>query len=215
MSSHAPPAPIPAHVLQRANVTTLSRAVLKRDRWLPVTDTFAGALRAAGLASGLTRGSVYGVTGVAPTTLAALLLAEASRSGAWIAWCSAVAPNPRALFDAGWCLDRLVCIDPRNRWSACIGACVGEFEVVVAGVPQGVPPGEVRRMSTAVSRSNGIAVLLPNPTGRIAPVDVEFRVGRCRWGTEGGRLSSQSFDIVLGGRRVAEPHSFEGLLGAS
>ena len=209
MSLPAIPHSIPRHVLERANVTTLSRAVLKRDRSLPVSTPFVDALRAVGLSHGLQRGSVCAVTGSAPVALVVALLAEASRSGVWVAWCSADAPNLRPLFDAGWSLDRFVCVDPGRRWAACMGACVGEFEVVVTQVPAGVPAGEARRVATTVSRSNGIVVVLGNQPGASMPADIEFRVERCDWNLDAGHLQSHTMHVVLGGRRVAEPHCFE------
>ena len=215
MSSHAPLHLLPLHLLRDANVTTLSRAVLKRDRLLPVGAAFAEALRGAGLASGLVRGSVYGISGVSPVALAALLLAEAGKSGAWVAWCAEVSPNPRALFDAGWCLDRVVCIDPQRLWLECINACLGEFEIIVTQIPAGVGAGDVRRMASMVSRGNGVMVVLGDTSCRYAVVDVEFQVEHCSWRVEGGRLVSQTMDVVLGGRRVIEPRSFVGVLETS
>lgn len=215
MSLHAALPPIPRDVLERANVTALSRAVLKRDRSLVVSTPFVHALRAVGLPQGLQRGAVCAVSGSAPVALAAALLAEASRSGAWVAWCSADAPNPRALFDAGWSLDRLVCVDPGQRWAACMGACIGEFEVVVTQVPVGVPAGEARRVSAAVSRSNGIVVVLPSRRGVSMPADIEFHVERSDWNLDAGHLQSQTMHVVLGGRRVAEPRRFGAALVGS
>jgi threonine dehydrogenase-like Zn-dependent dehydrogenase len=199
--------------LGKANVTTLSRAVLKRDRSLPVASHFAGALRAAGLAGGLPRGSVCAVTGAAPVALAALLLAEANASGAWVAWCATTTPNTRALFDAGWQLDRVVCIDPRRDWVACMNACIGEFELVVTQIPSSVAPADVRRMATAVSRTNGVVVVVDEPR-RSVSVDLEFRVEHCNWaGVDGGHLSAQDMRVVLAGRRVPDPHPFRVVYG--
>ena len=201
--------------LEKANVTTLSRAVLKRDRLLPVAGHFSGALRAAGLAGGLPRGSVCAVNGAAPVALTALLLAEANASGAWVAWCASTAPNPRALFDAGWQLDRVVCVDPQRDWVACVNACIGEFELVVTQIPSSVAPADVRRMSTAVSRSNGIVVVVGDEPRRSVSADLEFRVERCNWaGVEGGHLSGQDIRVVLGGRRVPDPRPFRVVYGS-
>lgn len=195
--------------LEKANVTTLSRAVLKRDRSLPVASHFVGALRAAGLAGGLPRGSVCAVTGAAPVALAALLLAEANASGSWVAWCATTTPNVRALFDAGWQLDRIVCIDPRHDWVACMNACIGEFEIVVTQVPSSVAPADVRRMATAVSRTNGVVVVVDDEPRRSVSADFEFRVEHCNWaGVDGGHLSAQDMRVVLAGRRVPDPHPF-------
>ena len=216
MSSPASLKQIPANVLSAANVTTLSRAVLKRDRSVPVAGRIADALRAAGLAGGLPRGSVCAVTGAAPVALTALLLAEANASGAWVAWCAATSPNVRALFDAGWQLDRVVCVDPQRDWVACMNACVGEFEIVVTQIPSTVAPAEVRRMSTAVSRSNGVVVVVGGEPQRSVSADLEFRVEGCNWtGVDGGRLSAQDMRVTLGGRRIPDPRPFRVVYGPS
>ena len=215
MLSRTSPNSLPDHILERANVTTLSRAVLKRDRSLPVPAQFADALRGAGVSRGLVRGSVYAVGGNAPVALAAVLLSEASKSGAWIAWCSASHPNPRALLDAGWSLDRFVHVDPQHRWAACMDACVGEFEVVVTQVPAGVPSGEARRVSTAVSRSNSVVMVLTTQRGSSMPADVEFRVDSSDWNLGSGHLQSQTMHVVLGGRRIVDPRCIDAVLAAS
>ena len=214
MPSPAPLKQIPADVLSAANVTTLSRAVLKRDRSIPVTGRIAEALRVAGLAGGLPRGSVCAVTGAAPVALTTLLLAEANASGAWVAWCAATAPNMRALFDAGWQLDRVVCVDPQHDWVACMNACVGEFEIVVTQVPSAVAPAEVRRMVTAVSRSNGIVVVVGGEPRQSVSADLEFRVEGCNW-TGDGHLSAQNMRVTLGGRRIPDPRPFRVVYGPS
>jgi len=216
VSSPASLKQIPANVLSAANVTTLSRAVLKRDRSVPVAGRIADALRAAGLAGGLPRGSVCAVTGAAPVALTALLLAEANASGAWVAWCAATSPNVRALFDAGWQLDRVVCVDPQRDWVACMNACVGEFEIVVTQIPSTVAPAEVRRMSTAVSRSNGVVVVVGGEPQRSVSADLEFRVEGCNWtGVDGGHLSAQDMRVTLGGRRIPDPRPFRVVYGPS
>lgn len=216
MSSPASLKQIPANVLSAANVTTLSRAVLKRDRSIPVAGRIADALRAAGLAGGLPRGSVCAVTGAAPVALTALLLAEANASGAWVAWCAATSPNVRALFDAGWQLDRVVCVDPQRDWVARMNACVGEFEIVVTQIPSTVAPAEVRRMSTAVSRSNGVVVVVGGEPQRSVSADLEFRVEGCNWtGVDGGHLSAQDMRVTLGGRRIPDPRPFRVVYGPS
>jgi threonine dehydrogenase-like Zn-dependent dehydrogenase len=216
VSSPASLKQIPANVLSAANVTTLSRAVLKRDRSIPVAGRIADALRAAGLAGGLPRGSVCAVTGAAPVALTALLLAEANASGAWVAWCAATSPNVRALFDAGWQLDRVVCVDPQRDWVACMNACVGEFEIVVTQIPSTVAPAEVRRMSTAVSRSNGVVVVVGGEPQRPVSADLEFRVEGCNWtGVDGGHLSAQDMRVTLGGRRIPDPRPFRVVYGPS
>ena len=213
MSSPAPSKQIPASVLATANVTTLSRAVLKRDKSVPVAAPIADALRTVGVASGLPRGSVCVVDGAAPVAFTALLLAEANRAGGWVAWCASVAPNARALFDAGWYLDRVACVDPQRQWVACMNACVGEFELVVTHIPSGVPAGDVRRVFGAASRSGGVVVVLggepQRDSRRAVSADIEFHVESCGWpDVDAGHLSVQSMRVVVAGRRVPEPHAF-------
>ncbi len=214
MPSPASPKQIPANVLATGHVTSLSRAVLKRDRSVPVPASVGHALRTSGFARGLPRGSVCAVTGVAPVGFAAVLLVEANRAGSWVAWCSGVTPNVRALHDVGWRADRLVCINPQREWLACMGACIGQFELVVTQVPSGVSVADVRRMAAMVARGNGVVVLLvPHGVSSVS-ADFEFRVERCEWPTSNtGHLSTQVLHVVLGGRRIAEPRAFEVALG--
>lgn len=94
-------------------------------------------------------------------------------------------------------------------------ACVGEFEVVVTQVPSGVPTGEARRVSAAVSRSNSVVVVLATQRGSSMPADVEFRVGASDWNIGAGHLQSQTMHVVLGGRRIIDPRRIDAVLAAS
>jgi len=204
-----------------AGVTTLARAALKRDRTLPVPSGVAAALRAGGLSGGLARGSVCCVTGPFRVSLTAALLAEASASGSWIAWCSPVAPNCRALRDAGWHLDRFAWANPEGQWAACLGTVIGEFEVVVTQVPRGVSPREVRHVAAIARRCSGVLVVLVDnayagsSTDTFA-ADLMFDARDATWSTAGsGHLATQQVHVVLGGRRVIEPRGFPIILGGS
>ena len=202
-------------------VTTLARAALKRDRTLPVPPGVAAALRSSGLSGGLARGSVCCVSGPFHVSFTAMLLAEVSASGSWIAWCSRVAPNCRALRDAGWHLDRFVWANPEGQWAACLGAVVGECEVVVTQIPHGVSPREVRHVAAIVRRSNGVLVVLVDNSHAGSSVDTfsaeaVFEARSATWSTAGaGHLSAQQMHVVLGGRRVVEPQGFPIVLGGS
>ena len=202
--------------MKSGRVTTLSRAVLKRDRFLPVDQRIGGALRAVGLPAGLVRGATYGVSGVSPVSFTASLVVEASRAGGWVAWCAPTAPNVRALHDAGWGLDRLVCIDPANRWIDCADACVGGFEILVVALPTHLPARDVRRLSGVAARSNGIVVAIGNPLHRALSADVEFRVEHSEWSAVGaGHLQRHDMHVNLAGRRVVESQRFTVTLGSS
>lgn len=209
-----------ASLVQRgagAGVTTLARAALKRDRTLPVASGIATALRISGLPGGLARGSVCCVTGPFRVSFTAALLAEASASGSWISWCSPVAPNCRALRDAGWCLDRFVWANPEGQWAACLSAVIGEFEIVVTHMPRGVPSRDIKHVAAIARRCNGVlVVLVDNASAEPFSSDTLFDARDATWSAAGaGHLATQQVHVVLGGRRVVEPHGFPIVLGGS
>ena len=202
-------------------VTTLARAALKRDRTLPVPPGVAAALRSSGLSGGLARGSVCCVSGPFHVSFTAMLLAEVSASGSWIAWCSRVAPNCRALRDAGWHLDRFVWANPEGQWAACLGTVIGECEVVVTQMPHGVSVREVRHVAAIARRCSGVLVILVDNAFAGSSADAflaeaVFDARSATWSTTGeGHLSAQQVHVVLGGRRVVEPQGFPIVLGGS
>lgn len=197
-------------------VTTLSRAVLKRDRMLPVAPGVAAALRAVGLSGGLPRGSVCCITGPFRVSCTIASLARASASGPWVAWCSSSAPNCRALVDAGWYLERFVWVDPAARWAECMGAAIGQFEIVVTQLPRGVPARDVTHVSAVARRRDGVLVVLADHLHASLSADIVFDAGDSEWSTAGsGFLASQEMSVTLRGRRVAQPHVFSLMLGGS
>lgn len=97
-----------------------------------------------------------------------------------------------------------------------MNACIGEFELVVTQIPSTVAPGEVRRMSTAVARSNGVVVVVGGEAQRSVSADLEFRVERCSWsGVDDGHLSAQDMRVTLGGRRIPDPRPLRVVYGSS
>lgn len=94
-----------------------------------------------------------------------------------------------------------------------MNACVGEFELVVTQIPSTVAPAEVRRMSTAVSRSNGVVVVVGGEPQRSVSADLEFRVERCNWSGD-GHLSAQEMRVTLGGRRIPDARPFRVVYGS-
>jgi hypothetical protein len=71
-------------------------------------------------------------------------------------------------------------------------------------------------MSTAVSRSNGVVVVVGGEPQRSVSADLEFRVDGCNWtGVDGGHLSAQDMRATLGGRRIPDPHPFQVVYGPS
>lgn len=198
------------------DVTTLSRAVLKRDRTIPVAAPVVSALRAVGHAGGLARGSVCCVTGPVRVSFTAAAFAPANAAGSWVMWCSSSAPNCRALLDAGWSLERFVWVNPTGQWSACVGAGLGEFEVVVTQLPTGVSPREVQHASAIARRRNGVLVVLADRVPTALSADLVFDARGATWTSVGaGHLVSQETHVVMGGRRAPQPHVFSVVLGAS
>ena len=97
-----------------------------------------------------------------------------------------------------------------------MGACIGQFELVVTHVPPGVPAADVRRMATMAAHGNGVVVLLVPHGAASTPADFEFRVERCEWPVSNtGHLSTQVLHVVLDGRRIAESRAFAVELGTS
>ena len=192
------------------HVSTLATAALADTRALPVSLPVDRMLR-AGLvpdsAHGLVRGRTYGCSGVAMVSCATTLLSEASATGSWIAWCTAVSPNWRAMADTGWALDRLVQVDcdrSRDGWTACIDALAGEIDIVVVDPPAGVSVRDVQRVIDRAVRRGGVVVVLassPEVHARLG-VDVVFDVVRVHYVTHHAHLAGQVMDISLRGRRV-------------
>lgn len=107
-------------------------------------------------------------------------------------------------------------VDPAKQWAECMGAAIGQFEVVVTELPRAVPARDVRQVATVARRCDGVLVVLADQPHAALAADVVFEANGSTWSTVGsGYLASQEMRVALRGRRVAQPHVFPLVLGAS
>ncbi|MEL7975164.1 hypothetical protein AAG589_04825 [Isoptericola sp. F-RaC21] len=139
-------------------------------RLLPVHPGLAGLLPDGGLAAG----TVLAVRG--STTLLLALLAEASRSGAWVALVGAPTVGMLAAADAGIALGRTVLVPaPGPDAPAALAALLDGMDVVVVGTGAALLDGDRRRLA-ARARERG-AVLVTQAAWPGAHVTLDARGG--------------------------------------
>ncbi|MEU2201742.1 hypothetical protein [Isoptericola sp. NPDC019482] len=139
-------------------------------RLLPVHPGLAGLLPDGGL----TAGTVLAVRG--STTLLLALLAEASRSGAWVALVGAPSVGMLAAADAGIALGRTVLVPaPGPDAPAALAALLDGMDVVVVGPGATLLDGDRRRLA-ARARERG-AVLVAQAVWPGAHVTLDARGG--------------------------------------
>ncbi|SKC82706.1 hypothetical protein [Krasilnikoviella flava] len=150
--------------------TGRARAAEPDGRLLPVHPELAALLPGGGLAAG----TVLAVRG--STTLLLALLAEASRSGAWVALVGAPTVGMLAAADAGIALGRTVLVpDPGPDAPAAVAALLDGMDVVVVG-PRATLLDADRRRLAARSRERG-AVLVAQSAWPGAHVTLDARGG--------------------------------------
>lgn len=169
---------------------------------------------------GLRRGSTVTVEGGPGTTTLALALgAGASTGGLWVAGVNLPSLGLAATAELGVALERVVVVSrvAPALWATVVAALLDAVELVWAGLPPRVTPGDARRLA-ARARERG-SVLLPlapwvpaaggvrSPAGGGWPLagDVRLRtapvsgwIGPTGGGT--GRLEARRVDVVATGR---------------
>ncbi|CAN5763741.1 hypothetical protein BH24ACT2_BH24ACT2_04510 [soil metagenome] len=172
---------------------------------------------------GLRRGSTVTVEGgPGATSLALALGAAASTGGSWVAGVNLPSLGLLAAAELGVSLERVVMVggvDP-GTWPAVVAALLDAVDVVWAGLPRRVSPGDARRLA-ARARERG-SVLVPvlawsaAPDGGTPPragdwpvaADVRLRpVPSSGWVGPGaggaGHLAARRVEVVAGGRGAA------------
>ena len=122
---------------------------LTREQRLPVLPAFEGLLPGAGLRRGATVsiGSAAGVGGA--TSLALALVAEASRTGSWVAAVGLPSLGLVAADELGVALERLVLVaaPERDAWGGVVAALVDGFDLVILHAGRtGVRTADARRL---------------------------------------------------------------------
>jgi recA bacterial DNA recombination protein len=150
----------------RAAATRAAPAVLAGDRLLAVAGPIGQLLPAGGIRRGSTV-ALDGPPGSGSTTVALLLAAATTSVGEWAA---VVDPDgtlgARAAAEAGVALERCAVIRrvPPDRWPMVVGALLDGVAFVAAVVPQGLRPGDARRLAArARERATVLVTLGPWP----------------------------------------------------
>ncbi|MGF0116639.1 hypothetical protein ACQFYA_09970 [Promicromonospora sp. Marseille-Q5078] len=166
-------------------------------RLLPVHPGLAALLPGGGLAAG----TVLAVRG--STTLLLALLAEASRSGAWVALVGAPAVGMLAAADAGIALGRTVLVPaPGPDAPAAVAALLDGMDVVVVGPGATLLDADRRRLA-ARARERG-AVLVAQAAWQGAHVTLDARGGTWSGVDHGaGWLRRRTLRVRRAGRGAA------------
>ena len=125
----------------------LREPTLAGERLLPVAAAFTELLPS----HGIRRGSVTSVTG--SHALALALVAEASRTGSWVAAVGAEDLGIVAAHELGLALERLALVpSPGRRWADTIAAMLGGVDVVMVRPPAGASPVVLRQLAARARR---------------------------------------------------------------
>jgi hypothetical protein len=190
---------------ERVRPTTLTR-----EQRLPVLPALVDLLPGGGLRRGstvsvATAGEVSGAT-----SLALALVAEASRTGSWVAAVGLPSLGLVAADELGVALERLVLVaaPERDAWGSVVAALVDGFDLVVLHAGRGgVRPADARRL-TARARERGAVVLQLGP-GWPDGADLALEVTASRWeglGDGHGHLRARKVRVVRSGRgEAAQP----------
>jgi hypothetical protein len=176
---------------------------LARERTLPVVDPLIPLLPA-----GLVRGQAVSCRGIAATSLALALAAEATAAGAWLAVVDVPWLGVEAAAEVGIPLERLVRVDPGadTNWADLTAAVLDGFEVVVTRIPRRLGAAALRRVSARVKARDAVLVVL-GEAGALA-ADVVMESSAPVWeGVEAGwgHLRGRRITVEASGRRVPRP----------
>jgi hypothetical protein len=168
---------------------------LARERTLPVTDPLVPLLPAGSLV----RGQAVSCRGIAATSLALALVAEATGAGAWLAVVDVPWLGVEAAAEIGIPLERLVRVDPGadDNWADLTAAVLDGFEVVITRIPRRLGTAALRRVSARVKAR-----------AAVLSADVVMESSAPVWeGVEDGwgHLRGRRVTVEASGRRVPRP----------
>ena len=179
---------------------------LARQRTLPVADPLQPLLPEGGLA----RGRTVACRGVAATSLALALAAEATDAGAWLAVVDVPWLGVEAAAELGVPLERLVRVEPATgdatAWADLVAAVLDGFELVVTRVPRRVNAGDPAPRAVAGPGPRERAARRRRPRAaqrRRHDGGVDCGVGGRRRGC--GHLRGRRVTVVSSGRRIPRP----------
>jgi len=192
---------------------------LARQRTMPVAEPLTPLFPEGALV----RGRAVACRGVAATSLALALAAEATAAGAWLAVVDVPWLGVEAAAELGVPLERMVRVEAGASgagpsWADLVAAVLDGFEVVVTRVPRQVPAAVARRVHARLQAREGVLLTVesggaPAAGGPVAvPVDLTVEATACVWdGVERGwgRLQERRVTVASTGRRVPRPRRVE------
>ncbi len=184
---------------------------LARQRTLPVADPLIPLLPDGALP----RGRAVACGGIAATSLAVALAAEATVAGAWLAVVDVPWLGVEAVAELGVPLERLVRVDPGRStdggsWADLVAAVLDGFEVVITRVPKRVNAALLRRVQARVQAREAVLIVVGDH-GHLA-ADITMEASSPVWvGVEHGwgRLRGRRVTVAATGRRVPRPRRAE------
>ena len=180
---------------------------LARQRTLPVADPFVPLLPDGALA----RGRAVSCRGIAATSLAVALAAEATTAGAWLAVVDVPWLGVEAAGELGVPLERLVRVEPAgSEWADVVAAVLDGFELVVTRVPRRLNAATLRRVQARVQAREAVLIVVGEP-GTLS-ADITMEASSPVWeGVEHGwgHLRGRRVTVWSTGRRVPRPRRAE------
>ena len=187
---------------------------LARQRTLPV----AGPLIPLLPDGALPRGRAVSCRGIAATSLAVALAAEATVAGSWVAVVDVPWLGVEAVAELGVPLERLVRVDPGGSpgssggsahdasWVDLIAAVLDGFELVITRMPRRLNAAVLRRVQARVQAREAVLITMGDPGPLLA--DITMAASSPVWeGVEHGRgrLLGRRVAVSATGRRVPRP----------
>ncbi len=197
-----------------ALVPRLAPATMAAERVVPVHDALATVLP-----QGLMQGSTVGCTGESATSAALLLVAEATRRGAWVGVAGLSGLGVQAAGEAGIDVERLVAVRrPPDRsgrllddgtWGQVLAAMIDGFDLVLLGPEVQVRPGTARRVQARAQPRGAVLVLAGEVPGFTCDLQVRADAVWEGLGDGHGHLRARRMRVEVHGRRVPRPRRDE------
>lgn len=198
-----------------ALVPRLAPATMAAERVVPVHEALATVLP-----QGLMQGSTVGCTGGAATSAALLMVAEATRRGAWVGVAGLSALGVQAAGEAGVDVERLVAVRRHpdraedrllddGTWGQILAAMVDGFDLVLLGPEVQVRAGTARRVQARAQPRGAVLVLAGEVPGFTCDLQVRADAVWDGLGDGHGHLRTRRMQVEVHGRRVPRPRRDE------
>jgi hypothetical protein len=163
---------------------------------------------------GIVQGSTVGCTGRAATSLALLLVAEASRRGAWVGVAGLPGLGVQAAKEAGVDVERIVAVHEQGllddgTWGQVLAAMVDGFDLVLLGPGVHVRAGTARRLQARAQPRGAVLVLAGEVPGFTTDLQVRADAEWEGLGEGHGHLRTRLVAVEVHGRRVPRPRRDE------